>query len=93
MTKWFCPEVLSAVKIIEVKYNYLSNATNWLYIYLKLLNLFTENGKRETVLRMSEAMKKPITGGYVEVRFRIPASKLAEAQQAMVSYGAITADF
>ncbi len=38
---------------------------------------------------MSEAMKKPYTGGYVEVRFRIPASKLAEAQQAMVSYGAI----
>ena len=38
---------------------------------------------------MSEAMKKPATGGYVEVRFRIPASKLAEAQQAMVSYGAI----
>jgi hypothetical protein len=30
-------------------YNYLSNATNWLYIYLNLLNLFTANGKRKTV--------------------------------------------
>ncbi len=37
-------------------------------------------------------MKKPDTDGYVEVRFRIPASKLAEAQQAMVSYGAITGE-
>jgi ribosome-binding protein aMBF1 (putative translation factor) len=39
---------------------------------------------------MSVAMKKPITGDYVEVRVRIPASKLAEAKAALVSYGAIT---
>jgi DNA-binding XRE family transcriptional regulator len=39
---------------------------------------------------MSVAMKKPIMGGYVEVKVRIPASKLAEAQAALASYGAIT---
>ena len=38
---------------------------------------------------MSEAMKKPAMADYVEVRFRIPAGKLVEAQQAMASYGAI----
>jgi len=38
---------------------------------------------------MSEAMKKPAMADYVEVRFRIPASRLVEAQQAMASYGAI----
>ena len=30
---------------------------------------------------MSEAMKKPTTGGYVEVRFRIPATKVVEAKR------------
>jgi len=38
---------------------------------------------------MSVAMKKPAMANYVEVRFRIPASKLVEAQQALASYGAI----
>jgi ribosome-binding protein aMBF1 (putative translation factor) len=38
---------------------------------------------------MSAPMKEPITADYVEVRFRIPASKLAEAKQALASYGAI----
>ena len=38
---------------------------------------------------MSVAMKKRTMAGYVEVRFRIPASKLAEAKQSMASYGAI----
>ena len=38
---------------------------------------------------MSEAMKKPTTGGYVEVRFRIPVTKVVEAKQALASYGAI----
>jgi hypothetical protein len=31
---------------------------------------------------MSVAMKKPTMANYVEVRFRIPASKLAEAKEA-----------
>jgi DNA-binding XRE family transcriptional regulator len=39
---------------------------------------------------MSVAMKKPAMADYVEVRFRIPASKLAEAQKALASYGAIS---
>ena len=38
---------------------------------------------------MSVAMKKPTMADYVEVRFRIPADRLLEAQQAMASYGAI----
>jgi DNA-binding XRE family transcriptional regulator len=38
---------------------------------------------------MSEAMKKRTTGGYVEVRFRIPVTRLVEAKQALASYGAI----
>jgi len=38
---------------------------------------------------MSVAMKKPTMADYVEVRFRIPADRLIEAQQAMASYGAI----
>ena len=38
---------------------------------------------------MSEAMKKRTTGGYVEVRFRIPVTKVVEAKQALASYGAI----
>jgi DNA-binding XRE family transcriptional regulator len=38
---------------------------------------------------MSVAMKKPTMADYVEVRFRIPASKLAEAQEVLASYGAI----
>jgi DNA-binding XRE family transcriptional regulator len=38
---------------------------------------------------MSEAMKKRTTGGYVEVRFRIPVTKVMEAKQALASYGAI----
>jgi ribosome-binding protein aMBF1 (putative translation factor) len=38
---------------------------------------------------MSVAMKKPTMADYVEVRVRIPASKLAEAQAALASYGAI----
>jgi DNA-binding XRE family transcriptional regulator len=39
---------------------------------------------------MLVAMKKPTTADYVEVRVLIPASKLAEAQAALASYGAIT---
>ena len=38
---------------------------------------------------MSVAMKKPTMGDYVEVRFRIPADRLVEAQEAMASYGAV----
>jgi DNA-binding XRE family transcriptional regulator len=38
---------------------------------------------------MSEAMKKRTTGGYVEVRFRIPVTKVVEAKEALASYGAI----
>ncbi len=38
---------------------------------------------------MSAAMKKRTTGGYVEVRFRIPVTKVMEAKQALASYGAI----
>ncbi len=38
---------------------------------------------------MSVPMKKPATAEYVEVRFRIPVSKLVEAKQALASYGAI----
>ena len=38
---------------------------------------------------MSEAMKKRTTGGYVEVRFRIPVTKVVEVKQALASYGAI----
>jgi DNA-binding XRE family transcriptional regulator len=38
---------------------------------------------------MSVAMKKPAMGDYVEVRVRIPASRLAEAQAVLASYGAI----
>jgi len=34
-------------------------------------------------------MKKPAMAEYVEVRFRIPVSKLLEAKQALASYGAI----
>jgi DNA-binding XRE family transcriptional regulator len=41
---------------------------------------------------MSVAKKKPITGGYVEVRFRIPVTKVAEAKQVLASYGAIAED-
>jgi DNA-binding XRE family transcriptional regulator len=39
---------------------------------------------------MSVAMKKLTMADYVEVKVRIPASKLAEAQAALASYGAIT---
>jgi DNA-binding XRE family transcriptional regulator len=38
---------------------------------------------------MSVAMKKLAMVNYVEVRVRIPVSKLAEAQAALASYGAI----
>ena len=38
---------------------------------------------------MSEAMKKRTTGGYVEVRFRIPVTKVVEAKHVLASYGAI----
>jgi DNA-binding XRE family transcriptional regulator len=38
---------------------------------------------------MSLAMKKPTMADYVEVRFRIPADGLVEAQQTMASYGAV----
>ena len=38
---------------------------------------------------MSAAMKKPATKDYVEIRFRIPVSKLMEAKQALAAYGAI----
>jgi DNA-binding XRE family transcriptional regulator len=38
---------------------------------------------------MSEVMKKPTTGGYVEVRFRVPVTKLVEIKHALASYGAI----
>jgi hypothetical protein len=41
---------------------------------------------------MSEAMKKHTTGGYVEVRFRIPVTKVVEAKQILASYGAIAED-
>jgi len=41
---------------------------------------------------MSEAMKKRTTGGYVEVRFRIPVTRLVEAKQVLASYGAIAED-
>ncbi|MDO9532201.1 MAG: helix-turn-helix transcriptional regulator [Deltaproteobacteria bacterium] len=41
---------------------------------------------------MSEAMKKRTTGGYVEVRFRIPVTRVVEAKQALASYGAIAED-
>jgi DNA-binding XRE family transcriptional regulator len=39
---------------------------------------------------MSAAMKKPTTGGYVEVKFRIPATKVLEVKEVLASYGAIT---
>ncbi len=38
---------------------------------------------------MSVAMKKPTTGNYVEVRVRIPVTKVVEAKEALASYGAI----
>jgi len=38
---------------------------------------------------MSEAMKKPTTGGYVEVRFRVPATKMIEIKEVLANYGAI----
>jgi DNA-binding XRE family transcriptional regulator len=34
-------------------------------------------------------MKKPVTGGYVEVKFRIPATMVVEAKEVLASYGAI----
>jgi len=39
---------------------------------------------------MSAAMKKPTTVDYVEVKVRIPVTRVAEAQAALVSFGAIT---
>ena len=41
---------------------------------------------------MSEAMKKPAMADYVEVRFRIPASRLMDAKKAMAAYGAIATE-
>ncbi len=38
---------------------------------------------------MSEVMKKPTTGDYVEVRFRIPVTKVVEVKEVLASYGAI----
>jgi len=38
---------------------------------------------------MSEAMKKPTTGGYVEVRFRVPVTKVIEVKEVLANYGAI----
>jgi len=38
---------------------------------------------------MSAPMKKPITGDFVEVRFRIPVTKVEEAKKALASYGAL----
>jgi DNA-binding XRE family transcriptional regulator len=38
---------------------------------------------------MSEAMKKPTTGAYVEVRFRIPVTKVVEVKEVLASYGVI----
>lgn len=39
---------------------------------------------------MSVAMKKPATADYVEVKVRIPVTRMAEAQAALASCGAIT---
>jgi len=38
---------------------------------------------------MSAAMKKPVTGDYVEVKFRIPATKVVKVKEVLASYGAI----
>ena len=41
---------------------------------------------------MSEATKKPTTDDYVEVKFRIPATKVFEVKEVLASYGAIAAE-
>ncbi|OGP69667.1 MAG: hypothetical protein A2Z73_06000 [Deltaproteobacteria bacterium RBG_13_60_28] len=41
---------------------------------------------------MSAAMKKPVTGDYVEVKFRIPATKVVKVKEVLASYGAIAAE-
>jgi DNA-binding XRE family transcriptional regulator len=41
---------------------------------------------------MSAAMKKPGTGGYVEVKFRIPAAKMVEVKEVLAAYGAVAAE-
>ncbi|MFZ5449071.1 MAG: helix-turn-helix domain-containing protein [Thermodesulfobacteriota bacterium] len=38
---------------------------------------------------MSVAMKKPITGDYVEIKVRIPVTNVNEAKAVLASYGAI----
>ena len=37
-------------------------------------------------------MKKPVTGDYVEVKFRIPATKVVKVKEVLASYGAIAAE-
>jgi ribosome-binding protein aMBF1 (putative translation factor) len=41
---------------------------------------------------MSAAMKKPATGDYVEVKFRVPATKVAEVKEVLAAYGAMAAE-
>jgi ribosome-binding protein aMBF1 (putative translation factor) len=41
---------------------------------------------------MSEPTKKSATGDYVEVRFRIPVTKVSEVKEVLASYGAIAAE-
>ena len=41
---------------------------------------------------MSEVMKKPTTGDYVEVRFRIPVTKVVEVKEVLASYGAMASE-
>lgn len=38
---------------------------------------------------MSAATKKPTTGDYVEMKFRIPATSVVEVKEVLASYGAI----
>lgn len=41
---------------------------------------------------MSAATKKPTTGDYVEMKFRIPATSVVEVKEVLASYGAIAAE-
>ena len=41
---------------------------------------------------MSAAMKKPATGDFVEVKFRIPANKVGMVKEVLAAYGAVAAE-
>jgi DNA-binding XRE family transcriptional regulator len=58
-------------------------------MFFECNSIIAFNRKPKTVFIMSAAIKKPIAGDYVEVKFRIPATKVVEVKEVLASYGAM----